>query len=416
MRFPFIYLNFKHLFKLAITSALGLALALLAACSEGGHAEEKQPKPQEMSRRAVPVVIAPVAQKAAPVQLSAIGTVEAVSTVAIKAQVSGELKQVHFEEGQEVKKGDLLFTIDRLPFEVAMKQAQANLAKAEAQKRQAQAALARDQAQSRNAQSNLERYDSVVNRGAVAREEYDRVKTQAEASRMTVAASEAEVENAEQAIQTARAAIETAKIELGYTTIRSPLAGVVGNLMVDPGNLVKANDNPALVTINQIHPIDAAFAVPERYLAEIRRFMATGPLKVTAQLAGQDAPIEGALSFVNNQIDRETGTIRLKARFKNEDSRLWPGQFVTVRLTLTVQAQATVVPSQAVQVGQKGTFVYVVTPELTAESRPVKTGQTVGDEMVIESGLKPGEKVVIDGQLNLTPGALVQIKGTGTRE
>lgn len=391
----------KGLFLLAL-------LIALAACS-GGNASEKGSGAS--AKRPVPVVIAPVEQKPVPVQLTAIGTVEAHSTIMVKAQIGGELTRVHFEEGQDVKRGDMLFTIDPRPYEVALQQAKADLAKSVSQKHQAEANLARSKAQAKDAQTDLVRYESVVKKGAVAKETYDKVKTNAESLEATVRADEAAVENASQVIHSSEAAIEDAKIKLEYSTIRSPINGRTGNLLVHQGNLVKANADTAMVTINQIQPIEVRFSVPEQYLPVIKKFTAAGKLKVKAVIPHDDGPpVEGELTFINNEVDRATGTIQLKGSFSNQDRRLWPGQFVNVALTLTVQANAVVAPSQAIQTGQQGAYVFVIKPDLIAESRPVAVGSSLDGMVVVEKGLKPGENVVIDGQLNLTPGALVEIK------
>jgi membrane fusion protein, multidrug efflux system len=358
-----------------VVALLLLIVVMLAGCSK------KQEKPR--SKPTVPVVVALAGIKTIPLQLRAIGNVEAYNSVAVKAQVSGIVAQVHFREGQDVKKGDLLFTIDPRPLETAF--------------RQAEAILARDLAQTRNALEQATRYAALLKDGIVTQEQYDQLRTAAEAYSATVAAD--------------RAAVENARIQLGYCTIRSPLTGRTGNLALHAGNVVRANEEPALVTINQINPVYVTFSVPETELSEIRRHLAAGELKVEALLPGDGQGAEsGVISFVDNLVDTATGTIRLKGTFANKKRRLWPGQFVNVALTLTTLPNATVVPSQAVQTGQQGQFVFVVKADATAEQRPVAAGITHEGFTVIALGLQPGETVVTDGQMRLSPGAPVAVK------
>ena len=348
---------------------------LLSGCSQ----QQAAPPPP-----AAPVSVAKVEQKAVPLELRVIGAVEAYSTVEVKAQVDGELTEVHFTEGQDVRKGQLLFTIDRQPFEAELKRAEAS--------------LARNQAEARNAQVQAARYTRLVGEGVVAKEQYEDVITNAEAL--------------EAAVRADKAAVENAKVRLAYTTIYSPIDGRTGSLKVHRGNIVKANDEKStLVVINQLTPIYSSFALPEQDLSEVRRYMAVGKLKVEATIP-QDAgpPAEGVVTFVDNAVDRNTGTIRLKATFSNADRRLWPGQFVNVVLTLAEQKDALVVPAEAVQTGQQGLFVWVVKPDQTAESRPVTVARARGNETVISQGLAAGETVVTDGQLRLIPGGRVQVK------
>lgn len=381
---------------------LFLAAIFSAACSGA--------KQQAARREAVPVTIATVAQQRVPVELRAIGTVEAYSTVAVKTLVAGELTEVHFKEGQDVGKDNLLFTIDRRPYEAALQQAEANLARDTAAAKQAEANLARDSAQVQNARVEAARYADLVKQGIVAQEQYDRVRTNFEALEASVNASRAAIENAQAAMRADRAAIDNARLQLEYCSIRSPLDGRTGSLATHRGTVVKANDT-VLVTINQVNPIYVNFSVPEQYLADIKKYMAAGSLKVQALISGEESrPEQGVLSFVNNTVDAATGTIILKGTFLNQARRLWPGQFVNVALTLSEQPAAIVVPSQAVQTGQAGTFVFVVKPDGTAESRPVVVSRTYGPNSVVDKGVTPGEKVVTDGQLRLVPGAKVEIK------
>jgi multidrug efflux system membrane fusion protein len=416
----------------ALIAALALALAV-GGCSDGKSGAQTRPAPPP----AVPVGVATAEQRTVPVQVTTVGNVQAYTTVSVKSQIAGQITQVHFTEGQEVKRGDLLFTIDPRPVEAAVRQAEANVAKDRAQLRQAEAALAqrqaevtqtmanldRDVAQLDNAKVQEQRYATLVQKELVAREQYDQVRTAHAALQATVAAgraavenarasaraAEAMVENARAAIQANEAMVDTAKLQLAYTAIRAPMDGRTGNLLVQGGNVVKAGEDSALVVIAQIRPIYVSFAVPEPHLTAIKKFQAAGSLKVEAVLDGGQRTIAGTVTFMNNTVDPNTGTIQLKATFPNTDNALWPGQFVDVALTLT-REPAVVVPAQAVQAGQQGAFVYVVKADSTVESRPVKVGRRLPRELVIDQGVKAGERVVTDGQLRLVPGARVEIK------
>jgi membrane fusion protein, multidrug efflux system len=361
----------RRLGAIAITAA---ALLPLFACADKKAAKQGPPP-------SVPVTVATVLQKDIPVQVTSIGTVEPFSAVAIKAQVNGQITGVHFNEGQDVKAGDLLFTLDRRPFEAELRRAESTQAK--------------DQAQLANARAQAARYAELQKQGVVAREQADTVITNAQALEATVDAD--------------KAMVESAQVQLQYCTITAPIAGRTGNLMVHAGNLVKANDTPALVTINQISPIYAEFAVPEQALSQIKKYMAGGKLAVLAVLPNEP-PISGVLSFVDNAVDSATGTIKLKGTFANAERKLWPGQFVNMVLTLTTENNAVVVPAQAIQTGQQGQYVFVVKSNKTAEQRIVVVERIVQNEVVVRSGLQPGETVVTDGQVRLVPGSPVEIK------
>ncbi len=348
---------------------------LLTACTKQQAAAPPVPS--------VPVLVAKVLEKDVPVELRAIGNVEALSTVSIKAQVTGPVTAVHFQEGQDVRKGDPLFEIDRRPFEVALQQAQAD--------------LARDQARAQNARLQAERVQKLFEQGIAPREQYDAQRADADAQAAAVLAT--------------RAAIESAKLNLQYCEIRSPMDGRTGSILVKPGNLTKANDVPILVTINQIIPIYVNFSIPERNLADVKRHRAQRSMRVTAIASGEtNTAEEGRLVFVDNAVDNTTGTIHLKAMFANSQRRLWPGQFVTVILTLTTEPRVLVVPSQAINTSQSGSYVFVVKSDNTAELRHVAPGRTVGGETIIEKGLQAGETVVTDGQLRLLDGSHVTLK------
>ena len=331
---------------------------------------------------AVPVAVAAAVQKTVPVEIRAIGNVEAYSAVSVKPQVGGAMGQAYFKEGQDVRKGDLLFTLDPAPYQATVHQLEAN--------------LARDRAQLENARAQAERYTKLFQDGIVSKEQYDTFRTNADALAAAVLADQA--------------AIERAKIDLAYCSISSPIEGRTGSMLVHPGNIVNANDT-TLVLINQIHPVYVGFSVPEQYLSDVKKYRAVGPLGVEAIIPKEEErPAQGVLAFIDNAVDTTTGTVKLKATFDNLDSRLWPGLFVSVVLKLTWRPNAVVVPSQAVQTGQSGQYVFVIKPNMTAESRPVVTGSTIAGETVIEQGLQPGETVVTEGQLRLVPGAKVELK------
>jgi len=317
-----------------------------------------------------------------PVQVRAIGTVEPYSTVSVKTMVSGQILKVHFKEGQDVGKGEPIFEIDPAPYKAALSLAQATLAK--------------DVALKDNAEKEVRRYATLIEKDLVPRQQYDQMVSSAAALEATVKADSAAVENA--------------RVQLDYCYIRSPIDGRTGSILVQEGNVVKAND-AALVTINQIQPIRVSFSVPEQRLAAVRKFQAASALKVEAvPQDGNAGASTGSLSFIGNAVDPATGTIQLKGTFRNADRRLWPGQFVNVVLTLTRRTGAVVVPSQAVQTGQQGQYVYVARPDRTVEARPVTTAESFDGRTVIEKGVQAGEEVVTDGQLRLVPGTKVEAR------
>lgn len=383
-----------------------LALLALAGCSDNAAGKtERQAGPPP-----VPVVVADVVQKVVPVQVTTVGTVQAYTSVGIKSQVSGQILKVHFKEGDEVRAGDVLFTIDPRPFEAAVRQAEATVAKDTAALKQAQAALERDQAQLEMSRVQERRYAELLRRELIAREQYEQLKTNWSAMGATVEADRAAIENVRAAIRADQAALDNARLNLGYTTIRAPIDGRAGNVLVQVGNVVKGNDENPIVVINQIQPIYLSFAVPEQYLPDIQKYRGRGPLRVQAQLPNRPEPVaSGQLTFINNTVDPGTGTIQLKATYENRDNALWPGQFLDAVLTLTSQP-AIVVPSQSIQPGQKGPYVFVVKPDQTVESRPIQPGTRMGPETIVVAGLKPGERVVTDGQLRLAPGVKVDVK------
>lgn len=357
----------------------GLLLAASLLAVGIGACSKPKEKPKE---EAVPVTVGKVEQRDVPISVSAIGSVQPLSIVAVKALVNGQLERVWFREGEDVARGQRLFTIDPRPYQAALSEAQAN--------------LARDEASLRNAEAQARRYVELIKKDYVTHEEYDRITSSAEASGAVVAAD--------------RATIQNAQLQLSYCDIRSPMDGRTGSLQVHAGNLVKANDTTSLVTINQVAPVYVSFAVPESALNSIRAHGGAGiAVSATPKESGQ-AVARGTLSFVDNSVDPQTGTITLKATFANHDRALWPGQFVNVSMTLQTRAGATVVASRAVQLGQKGQYVYVVKSDNGVEMRPVNVFQTVGQDSIIQSGLTPGETVVMDGQLRLTPKSKVEVK------
>jgi multidrug efflux system membrane fusion protein len=375
------------------------ALALSAACSEatpkapsteGGGGAAASAAGGRRGRAGgeagpVPVVTATAVSKPMPIAITAVGAAEAISTMQVRAQVSGRLAKVHFAEGQDVDAGQVLFTLDPQPFQVALDQANA--------------ILARDMAQAQNADAQVARLKNLLDRGLVPREQYDTQLATAAALKATTDAD--------------RADVAAAQLNLQYTTMSAPAAGRTGALQVQVGDLVQANGAAPLVVLNQTAPIYVTFSVPGKSLDGIRRFQRVSPLKVTARLTGvtDAAPATGRLTFVDNVVDGQTGTIRLKATFPNSDRNLWPGQFVDVSLLLTTEPKAVVVPSLAVQAGQQGPFVFIIDAQSQAEIRPVTVARIEGDESVIASGITPGEVVVTDGQLRLTPGVHVAPRG-----
>jgi membrane fusion protein, multidrug efflux system len=353
----------------------------MAGCSHG-------PADTFGERDAVPVLAAKVVQKTVYDSIHAIGRVEAFSTVDVKAQINGQVMQVHFRQGQDVKQGDLLFTIDPRPFEAALQQAQANLAK--------------DRAQYRQAAADEQRYATLLKENIGSRQQYDQV----EATAASLSAS----------MQADEAAVQTARLNLEYTEIRAPIDGRTGDLLVHAGNLVKPDADTAMVVINQVHPVYVDFAIPEEKLPAVREFMADNKLAVQVSLPQQQGVESGELTFVDNTVDSKTGTINLKGQFTNSNGRLWPGEYVNATLILHDHPGAILVPSQAVQTGQQGSFVFVVQPDMKAAIRPVVIGESIDNQTVVTSGLKPGETVVTDGQLKLIPGTTVTIKTGLTAE
>jgi multidrug efflux system membrane fusion protein len=331
----------------------------------------------------VPVSVASVSQETIPFKIQAIGNVEALSTVSVKARVDGQIIEVGFKEGDEVRKNSVLFKIDPRPYEATLRQTEAN--------------HLRDTATRDQARSQEKRYQELLQKNFVSKEAYAQIRANADAADAVAASS--------------KAAMENAKLNLEYCTIRSPIDGFTGKIQIQLGNLVKANDTNALVVLNQVHPIYVSFAVPEQSLAMLRTYMSKGPLGVEAGPPNSDkVAASGNLIFVDNAVDATTGTIKLRARFTNNDNALWPGQFVNVSLKLFDQKDAMMVPSQAVQTGPNGQFVFVVKADMTTEVRKVTVERAAGARIIIASGLKPGEQVITRGQLRLAPGVKVAVE------
>lgn len=361
----------------------------------------------------VPVTVAKASQRTVPVEEQVIGNVEAYSTISVKAQVSGQLTEMHFKEGDFVKKNDLLFVIDPRPFQAALDQAVATVAKDEAVLGQAKATLARDEANLRYQKATADRYAALFQGGIISKDQSEQLVATADATSQAVAADKASIDSASADLASAHAAVDSARVQVSYTTIRSAIDGRTGNISVKLGNVVAAT-NVELVTITQVEPIYVTFSVPEALLSEIRRYMEQRPLTVRAQIQDEASSEEsGTLTFVDNSVDTTTGTIKLKGTFENRDHKLWPGQFVRVTLRLSERPNAVVVPNEAIQTGQNGTFVYVVKANRSVEVRPVVTSLRVNQDMVVDKGLEAGEIVVTEGQLRLAPDSRVAVRGEG---
>jgi len=371
----------RRIAYLGIVVAALVAAGLVAYFAADGRAKESRKGPGK-GPPAVPVTVERVEQQTVPVRLRAIGNVEAYATVSVKARVDGQIIAVDFKDGVPVKKDEILFRIDPRPYESTLRQAEANAQRDVA---------ARDQARSQE-----KRYQELLDKNFISKEAYAQIRTNAETADATAKAS--------------RAALENARLNLEYCTIRSPLDGFVGKTLVQAGNLVRANDVNPLVVINQVRPIYVNFAVPEQSLPEVRQYMTRGPLEVEVVPTDlQQQHPRGRLIFIDNAVDPSTGTIHLRAQFDNVEAALWPGQFVNISLQLYEQSNALIVPTQAVQSGPEGEYVYVINAEMVAELRRVKVQRTDGDRTIIGEGVAKGELVVTRGQLRLGPKVKVQI-------
>lgn len=354
---------------------------LLAGCANKQTAQAASPG---SGRPPAPVVVSTVEQRDVPVQITAIGNVEAYQTVQIRSQVNGQIEKIYFKEGEDVHKGQLLYSLDKRPFQAALEQAQGM--------------LKRDEAQAANSKLQAARYTDLEKQGVISLEQADLQRTQDSSNSAAVYAD--------------NAAVDAAKVQLQYTDIYAPIDARTGALMINVGNLVKANDTPFLVQLNQITPIYVTFTVPEARLAEVRQFVAKG-LKVLAYPKGQPGnPVEGLLTFIDNGVDPQTGTVKLKATFQNKDKRLWPGEFVNVVLNLSMVKNAITVPTKAIQSGQQGDYVFVVTKDGTADPRQVTTAGTYQNLTLVKSGLNLGDTVIVDGQLRVAPNGKVTIQSS----
>jgi multidrug efflux system membrane fusion protein len=365
---------------------LGAAVFAAAALTAAGCAKKDA---RGAVKESVPVTVGTAARQDVPLELRAIGHVEPSSTVSLKARVGGEVTKVGFKEGEDVTKGQLLFQIDSRPYEATLAQARAQ--------------LERDRAMAEWSENEVKRFADLVQKDYITKELYDTTRSNAAASLATVKADEAAVENA--------------RLQLSYCTVTAPISARAGSVLVYPGNQVKGNDDKPLVVLNQVQPVFVSFAVPESSLSAIRQHSRPGQrLAVSASPSGNPAGAQaGELTFLDNAVDMTTGTILLKATFSNHNEALWPGEYVDVVLTLATEAGAIVVPSEAVQTGQAGQYVYVVKNDLTVESRPVTVSRTHGALAIVANGLQAGERVVTDGQLRLAPGSKVEIKQTEGR-
>lgn len=363
----------------AATAVMAAGIAALSGCS-GGEEQAQARTPMQMPP--VPVLAAKVVRQDVRRQVSALGVVEAYSTVSVTSQVSAQVMRVAFEPGQAVTKGQVLFELDARPFQAALHQAQATLAK--------------DQALADTAKREASRLEELWHKNAATKYEYEQAQNKAQATQATLVAD--------------KAAIEAAQLQLNYCTIRSPIDGRAGDVLVHEGNVIKANDAP-MVVINQVQPIYVDFAVPEKYLEQVRMLMHSGVLKVSVTVPNSGmAPVSGRLSFLDNKVDRATGMIVLKATFDNAGGQLWPGRYVNAHISLATLQGAIVVPNAAIQTGQDGSYVYVITDDGTVKNQPIKAGVESGGVTVIQSGLTPGQTIVTDGQLRLRPGSKVVIK------
>ena len=366
--------------------AVGLVLAVLGAATAAYFVNDSRAKEKDKKGgrgpAAVPVSVVAAIQQSMPVKLQAIGNVEAYSTVSVKARVDGQIVALNFKEGQEIKKGDVLFRVDARPYEATLKQAEAN--------------GLRDAAASSQAQSQERRYKELLEKNFISKEAYAQIATNAQTAEATARASQA--------------ALENARLNVEYCTIISPLEGYVGKVLLQVGNLVKANDVSPLVVINQVRPIYVNFAVPEQALTSLRGYMAAGALPVEVSPSGEASVLaEGRLIFIDNAVDPSTGTIRLRAQFDNKNIALWPGQFVNVRVRLFEQKDAILVPARSVQTGPEGQYVYVVKADKTAELRKITVERSEGEQVVVK-GLAKDEQVVTRGALRLAPGVRVEIR------
>ena len=406
-------------YRLSNRSRRFISVLLIAAFAAvmAGCANQAQ---QNFERPPAPVTVTPAVAQDVANYLDALGKIVARETVSIQPQVSGRIMKIHFADGANVKKGQLLFTIDPRPFEANLKQAQANLARDTALKKQAEANLAREVAREKWGYAQVERYRVLVEQGVVAKEQYEQLRAEYDSLRANSEAARATVRSADETIQVDKAAIETAKVELSYCYINSPIDGRAGQRLVDVGNVVnpsssnstESNSN-ALLVIDRLNPIYADFTISQNNLSAVQAEMQRGSLMAEVRLPDGGDPVTGQLTFVDNAVQNETGQVTLRATLPNPDQRFWPGRFVNVRLVLSTMQGAVLVPVSAPQMSADGSYVYVVKQDSTAEQRPVSLGQRQGDLVVVEKGVAAGEQVVTNGQLGVTPGGKVAVQQPG---
>lgn len=374
-----------------------LGLCCLAGCKKNATEAKGPPRAP-----VAPVVVGKASTASIPIEVAVVGTTEASETVQVKAQVAGQIVRVGFTEGQVVEKGALLFQIDDRPYQQSLTQAEAAVARDRAALQQAEANIVRDSAQAKYSEAEAKRYVELSAAGVVSKTQLDQMRTTADKDTSSLLATRAGLESLKANLASDLSAVEKAKLDIAYCAVRSPIAGRTGTILVHAGNVIKANETN-LVVVNRTTPLFATFSVPELHLGTIRKLQAAARLPVRASL--KDSPkavATGTLAVIDNAVDPATGSIRLKATFPNTDGMFWPGQFVDVVLGLGQVTNATVVPSEAVQPGQKGPFVYRVKPDQTVEVVQVTVGETYRSQTVV-SGLNPGDEVVTDGQLRLAP-------------
>lgn len=402
-------MNREHSLSHRLNSVLLIAALALAA---SGCVNKAQPN---FERPPAPVTVAAAVSQDVSNYLDALGKIVARETVAIKPQVSGRITQIHFTDGANVRKGQLLFTIDPRPFEANLKQAQANLARDAALKKQAEANLAREVARENWGKAQVDRYRTLVEQGVVAKEQYEQLRAEYDSLRANSEAARAVVRSADETIKVDNAAIETTKVELSYCFIHSPIEGRAGQRLADIGNVVNPggagnSEGNALLVIERLNPIYADFTISQNHLSAVQREMQQGSLRTEVRLPDAVGdPVTGQLTFVDNAVQNETGQVTLRATLPNPDQRFWPGRFVNVRLVLSTTIGAVLVPVSAPQMSANGSYVYVVKPDSTAEQRPVSLGQRQGDLIVVEKGVAAGEQIVTNGQLGVTPGGKVVV-------
>lgn len=427
----------KYDVRVSLFYCLGITLTALSSVLFSGCANKAAQ--QGFERPPAPVTVTTAVMQDVPIYLDAIGKTVAREVVSIQPQVSGRITKIHFTDGANVKKGDLLFTIDSRPFETALRQAQANVSKDIALRKQAEANLAKDIAQQEYGEVEAKRYRQLVEQGVVSREQYDQVQSNANSLKATVEADRATVHSAAESIKADTEAVESAKVQLSYCYIRSPIDGRAGQRLVDVGNVVNpggsgngssnnsssGSGGNSLLVIERLDPIYADFTISQADLANVQQQMRAGTLKTEVRLPDSEDSVTGQLTFLNNRVENTTGQVGLRATVPNEGHRFWPGRFVNIRLVLSTVRGAVLIPATAPQMSAKGSFVYVVKQDSTAEQRPVSLGQRQGDLVVVEKGVEPGERVVTNGQVGVTPGgkvriaqqpgAVVQPAGNGTK-